>query len=81
MVTILYWIGLLCSLKCTSQCSGFDGYIITISVGRSTRFRLDISVALGLLHYSLCSNIMVACTLYLYSMHVLVNYSRDSVLS
>ena len=29
----------------------FDGYIVTISMNRSTRFRLDVSTTLGLLQY------------------------------
>ena len=49
--TILYWTGPLRRSRCTSQCLNFDGYIATISMSRSTCFRLDVLAALGLLQY------------------------------
>ena len=53
--------------RCISQCL-FDGYIVTctISIDRSTRFRLDVLATLGLVCVLVCvQTLLMEYTLYL----------------
>ena len=63
--TILCWTEPLRRLQCTPQCQNFDKYIVQQVWTWNILFNLDISAALGLLQYSVCSKITMVYTLYL----------------